>query len=101
MIQGNTCESLINVVTENKPKMLTGLDQKVGGQVQVFLTHLTQTTRPPAERRALTHSGTHTKRGKPVVLPTRESSLWDGKANRKESLRGCGYGRVEQAKAAL
>ena len=41
----NTCESLINVVTENKPKMLTGLDQKVSGQVQVFLTHLTQTTR--------------------------------------------------------
>ena len=30
---------------------------------------------PPAERRALTHSGTHTKRGKPVVLPTRESFL--------------------------
>jgi hypothetical protein len=24
---------------------------------------------PPAERRDLTHSGTHTKRGKPVVLP--------------------------------
>jgi len=43
--QGNTCESLINVVTENKPKMLTGLDQKVRGQVQMFLTHLTQTTR--------------------------------------------------------
>jgi len=41
----NTCESLINVVTENKPKMLTGLDQKVCGQVQMLLTHLTQTTR--------------------------------------------------------
>lgn len=25
---------------------------------------------PPAERRDLTHSGTHSKRGKPVVLPT-------------------------------
>lgn len=25
----NTCESLLSVVTENKPKMLTGLDQKV------------------------------------------------------------------------
>jgi len=47
----------------------TGLDQKVRGQVQVFLTHLTQTPAPPAERRDLTHSGTHTKRGKPVVLP--------------------------------
>jgi len=45
VIEGNTCESLINVVTENKPKMLTGLDQKVRGQVQVFLTHLTQMMR--------------------------------------------------------
>jgi len=41
----NTCESLINVVTENKPKMLTGLHQKVRGQVQVLRTQLTQTTR--------------------------------------------------------
>jgi len=41
----NTCESLINVVNENKPKMLTGLDQKVRGQVQMLRTHLTQTTR--------------------------------------------------------
>ena len=48
----NTCKSLINVVIANKPKMLTaclttdtGLDQKVRGQVQVLLTHLTQTTR--------------------------------------------------------
>ena len=32
----NICESLINVVTENKPKMLTGLNQKVSGQVQVL-----------------------------------------------------------------
>jgi hypothetical protein len=28
----NTCESLLSVVTENKPKMLTGLDQKVSDQ---------------------------------------------------------------------
>jgi hypothetical protein len=41
---GNTCESLINVVNENKPKMLTGLDQKVRGQVQVLLIHLTRMT---------------------------------------------------------
>ena len=54
MIKGNTCESLINVVTENKPKMLTGLDQKVRGQVQVLLTHLTQTTR-------------HRRRGEPQI----------------------------------
>ncbi len=38
----NRCESLINVVTENKPKMLIGLDQKVDGQVQAFFAHLPQ-----------------------------------------------------------
>jgi hypothetical protein len=38
----NISESLINVVTENKPKMLLGLDQKVDGQVQVFFAHLSQ-----------------------------------------------------------
>ena len=30
----NICESLINVVINDKPKMLTGLNQKVSGQVQ-------------------------------------------------------------------
>ena len=38
----NIGESLINVVTENKPKMLLGLDQKVHGQVQVLFAHLPQ-----------------------------------------------------------
>jgi len=38
----NIGESLINVVTENKPRMLTGLDQKVNGQAQVFFAHLSQ-----------------------------------------------------------
>jgi hypothetical protein len=45
----NRCEPLLNVVNENKPKVLTcfqkkhiGLGQKARGQVQVLLTHLTQ-----------------------------------------------------------
>ena len=38
----NISESLINVVTQNKPKMLIGLDQKVNGQVQVLFAHLSQ-----------------------------------------------------------
>ena len=38
----NIGESLINVVTENKPKMLIGLDQKVNGQVQMLHPHLSQ-----------------------------------------------------------
>jgi hypothetical protein len=32
----NICEPLLNVVTSNKPKMLTDLNQKVRGQVQVL-----------------------------------------------------------------
>ena len=38
----NLGESLVNVVTQNKPKVLIGLDQKVDGQVQVFFAHLSQ-----------------------------------------------------------
>lgn len=34
----NTCESLINVVTKNKPKMLTGLGQKARGREQGFFS---------------------------------------------------------------
>jgi hypothetical protein len=48
----NTCESLINVVTTEQAKdadacheTAIGFDQKVRGQVQVLLTHLTQTMR--------------------------------------------------------
>jgi hypothetical protein len=33
---GNICELLINVVNNNKPKVLGGLDQKVRGKVKVF-----------------------------------------------------------------
>jgi len=75
------CESLINVVTENKPKMLTGLDQKVRGPGSGVPNSPDADDEPPAERRALTHSGTNAKRGKPVVLPARrEFSLgWESK----------------------
>jgi hypothetical protein len=71
---GNTCESPINVVKRNKPKMLTGLDQKVCGQVQAMPAHLTRTFAPPAERRTLTHFGTNAERGKPVVLSSKLSA---------------------------
>ena len=42
----NRGEPLINVVTSNKPKRLTGLNQKVRGQVQVLLIHLSQMVHP-------------------------------------------------------
>ena len=39
----NGSELLINVVKANKPKMLTGLNQKVGGRCRGFWTSLPQT----------------------------------------------------------
>jgi hypothetical protein len=44
--KANEGEPLINAVMRNKPKRLKGLDQKVGGQVQVLLTHLSQMVHP-------------------------------------------------------
>jgi hypothetical protein len=38
----NTGESLLNVVTTNKPKVLTGLNQKVCGQEQELQNLLSQ-----------------------------------------------------------
>jgi hypothetical protein len=38
----NICESLINVVTDDKRKMLIRLNQKVSGQAQVIEVHLSQ-----------------------------------------------------------
>jgi hypothetical protein len=48
----NKCEPPINVVKENKPKVLfspprtLGLGQKARGQVWVLLTHPSQTSNP-------------------------------------------------------
>jgi hypothetical protein len=41
--RANTREPLINVVTVDKPKVLTGLDQKVRGRCRGFCTLLPQT----------------------------------------------------------
>jgi hypothetical protein len=54
----NTGEPLINVVMTGEPKMLTGSDQKVHGRVWGFSLSPSQTTRPSANRRSLTHRGT-------------------------------------------
>ena len=53
----NKGELPLNVVTTNKPKMLTGLNQKVCGQVSVLQNHRPQMKEPPAERQDLTHFG--------------------------------------------
>jgi hypothetical protein len=46
----NRCESPINVVRPNKPKMLIGLDQKVRGQDRLLSTQ-------PAQSRHLRQIG--------------------------------------------
>ena len=64
----NIGESLINVVTQNKPKMLIGLDQKGGWSgTGVFCSPVTVVA-PSADRRDLPHAGIQVKRGKPISL---------------------------------
>ena len=84
------CESLINVVTEDKPKVLGC--SGIAGQSNPARVHRLGPKgkgsgigapnspiadgAPPAERRSLTHAGTCTERGKPVGLPpSREGKL--------------------------
>jgi hypothetical protein len=62
----NFCSS---VVMWSKPKMLTGLDQKVCGKDgRVWLSPIVD-IKPPAYRKGPTHSETIAKQGKPVVSP--------------------------------
>jgi hypothetical protein len=91
----NSSEVPINAVSNDKPKMLTGLDQKVRGQAQVLLTHLTQmlshrrrgTTSPT---RALTRN---------VVSPSFSLKGFSSsrKASRKVSQRDGRDGRAEKS----
>jgi hypothetical protein len=64
-----TRESLVNAVRYDKPKVLTGLDQKVRSPVQGGRHSLSRSTRLPAERGDLPHSGKAVEQGKPHVLP--------------------------------
>ena len=67
----NKCELLINVVTQNKPKVLKGLDQKVRGMDRVLYFHPTQSVIPSAERQALTLPVKTAEHGKPNCLRLR------------------------------
>ena len=87
----STCELSINVVTKNRPNHAERSDSSGSRGFQVpWRGHPTL----PAEREGLTHSVVYPERGKPVALPR-------GKADRKGSRWGCGYGRPEEANAAL
>src|SRR2546422_11550596 len=90
----NGSEPLINAVTDDKPKMLTGLNQKVRGWCRGSRVFLPQTLQPPADRRGLTPRGTQAGRGKPVVAPQREEHL-EGRR------RGRGHKRWAEAKVRV
>ena len=71
----NICERSINIVTDNKPKMLEGLSQKWqrSGYKDFGLPCHGQPTLP-VERAPLTHSFVMAaEHGNPVCLPLRES----------------------------
>ena len=92
--RANPGERSINIVKENKPKVLVGLGQKgtvAGARTFPFLVMGINATggqsAPPP------FVVTETEHGNPVRLP-------QGKANRKGSRKAWGYGRREEAKAA-
>ncbi len=64
----NIGELLINVVNVDRPKMLTGLDQKVRGMAGMVRCCPTRTTIPPANRQTLTHCVKLAEQGKPNHL---------------------------------
>jgi hypothetical protein len=84
----NICESLINTVSTNKPKILIGLSQKGMWSGADATKSSAADEVPPVKRRDLTHSGTHTEQGKPTSLPA--DSHRPGKASRKVSPWRCG-----------
>jgi hypothetical protein len=74
----NKCESLINVVSSDKRKRLSRLNQNGKWSGTGALTSPVADVAPPAEKRDLTDSVVFIERGKPVTLPY-------GKALRKAS----------------
>lgn len=90
----NIGERPLNVVIDDKPKALRGLDQKVSSLAEEVVRLLSWSYALPAERADLPYLGTEAEHGKPVVLPPR-------KATRKARTWNGGYRRREQAKAVL
>ena len=64
----NICELLLNVVNVDRPKVLTGLDQKVRGMVGAVRGCPTRTMTPPTNRQALPHRVKLAEQGKPNHL---------------------------------
>ena len=83
-------------MTFDKPKRLTGLNQKVRGLGAGLLLPFAADKRPPADRRSLTRSGMIEERGKPAVLS------WPGSPRAVRNAYGtAGRGREEKANAEV
>jgi hypothetical protein len=91
----NPGERSINIVRENKPKVLAGLGQKgtvAGTRILPFLVMGSNAT--GGQSAPTPFVVTETEHGNPVRLP-------QGKANRKGSRQACGPRKMEEAKAIL
>jgi hypothetical protein len=91
----NPGERSINIVTENKPKVLEGLGQTgtvAGTRIFPFLVMGNNAT--GGQSAPTPFVVTETEHGNPVRLP-------QGKANRKVSRQTCGQRRMEEANAIL
>ncbi len=91
----NPGERSINIVKENKPKVLPGLSQKgnvAGTRIPSLLVMDTNAT--GGQSAPTPFVVTETEHGNPVRLPA-------GKASRKASRQACGQRRMEEANATL
>jgi len=102
----NICELLINVVSASKPKMLTGLNQKVRGVDGAFEFRSAQSMIPPADRQTLSHRVKSVEHGKPDCLrkcgnrPARAGRRQAGMGGRKKR-KPCCNGADKGSKFAL
>ena len=78
---------LINVVTLNKPKVLTGLPKREQSRYRSYLLSCRERDGSRRKGMDLPHSGIGTKHGKPLSLPA------SGKQPAREADRGVGTGR--------
>jgi hypothetical protein len=74
---------VLNVVSNDKPKRLTGLSQKASGQVQGLEIPLAQMTHHRRRAATFPTRGTSVQRGKPVVLLTAAKAVGTATAQEK------------------
>lgn len=105
----NIRELLINLVSFDKPNMLTGSNQKVCGEEWSLKHWAIVDNRPPAKRKSPTCSETNAKQRKPKRLPATAGepqgklmALWAeecGKSERLPVMGGIRAGSMPDAKA--